>query len=73
MLLFVRQVADALAHRGAVRASASLMAALAQDALTEGWLPLAAALLYRLLEVSAPLATVWMLLTGHFCRCAENC
>ena len=66
--LFVRQVAEALAGRGAVRASVSLLAALAQDALTEGWLSLAAGLLYRLLEVSAPLETVRALLTFH-CSC----
>ena len=52
------QVAEALASRGAVRASVSLLAALAQDALLEGWLSLAAGLLFRLLEVSRPLAAV---------------
>ena len=52
------QVAEALASRGAVRASVSLLAALAQDALLEGWLSVAAGLLYRLLEISRPLVAV---------------
>ena len=52
------QVAEALAGRGAVRASVSLLAALAQDALLEGWLSLAAGLLFRLLEISRPLVAV---------------
>ena len=72
VLLSVRQVAEALADRGAVRASVSLLAALAQDALAEGWLSLAAGLLYHLLEVSAPLATVLTLQTLRFCYCAEK-
>ena len=38
-----------------MRASVSLLAALAQDALLEGWLSLAAGLLFRLLEISRPL------------------
>ena len=62
--LCLRQVAEALAGRGAVRASVSLLAALAQDALVEGWLSLAAGLLYRLLEVSASLETVWASMTS---------
>ena len=71
--LFVRQVAEALAGRGAVRASVSLLAALAQDALVEGWLSLAAGLLYRLLEVSAPLEMVWTPLSFPCCCPAGGC
>ncbi len=71
--LCVPQVAEALAGRGAVLASVSLLAALAQDALVEGWLSLAAGLLYRLLEVSAPLETVWALLTFHCCCPVGRC
>ena len=41
-----------------MRASVSLLAALAQDALLEGWLSVAAGLLYRLLEISRPLVAV---------------
>ena len=71
--LCVRQVAEALAGRGAVRASVSLLAALAQDALVEGWLSLAAGLLYRLLEVSASLETVCASLTFHCCCPVGGC
>ena len=60
------QVAEALASRGAVRASVSLLAALAQDALLEGWLSAAAGLLYRLLEISRPLVAV------RFCHAADR-
>lgn len=65
----MRQVAEALASRGAVRASVSLLAALAQDALTEGWLSLAAGLLFRLLDISRPLAAVRaeVLLATQYC------
>ena len=71
------QVAEALASRGAVRASVSLLAALAQDALLEGWLSLAAGLLFRLLEVSRPLVAVRLRPTApyrpshlrRFCPC----
>ena len=73
MHLLARQVAEALAGRGAVRASVSLLAALAQDALLEGWLSLAAGLLYRLLEVSAPLETVRALLAFHHRSPAGGC
>ena len=65
-------MAEALASRGAVRASVSLLAALAQDALLEGWLSLAAGLLFRLLEISRPLTvstclTITFSITLSFC------
>ena len=52
------EVADALASRGSVREAVSLLGALAQEVLAEGWLHLAAALLQRLLHCSRPLTAV---------------
>ena len=72
MVLAHAQVAEALASRGAVRASVSLLAALAQDALLEGWLSLAAGLLFRLLEISRPL-TVRTRLNNHISITLSSC
>ena len=54
----MRQVAEALAVAGATREAVSLLAALAQEVLHEGWLSVAAALLVRLLQCSHPLTAV---------------
>ena len=54
----MRQVAEALAAAGVTREAVSLLAALAQEVLHEGWLSVAAALLVRLLQCSHPLAAV---------------
>ncbi len=50
--------AEALAAAGATREAVSLMAALVQEVLLEGWLSVGVALLLRLLECSQPLAAV---------------
>lgn len=52
-----------------MRASVSLLAALAQDALLEGWLSLAAGLLFRLLEISRPLVAVRLCCTASSPAC----
>lgn len=52
------EVAEALAAAGATREAVSLLAALAQEVLHEGWLSMAAALLVRLLQCSRPLTAV---------------
>ena len=52
------EVAEALAAGGATREAVSLMAALAQEVLHEGWISVGAALLLRLLDCSQPLAAV---------------
>jgi hypothetical protein len=52
------EVADALARRGAAREAVSLLAAIAQEVLLEGWLTVAAGVLSRLLDCSQPLNAV---------------
>lgn len=52
------EVAEALARRGSVREAVSLLAAIAQEVLLEGWLTLAADVLSQLLECSKPLHAV---------------